>query len=112
MKTKDKVGEGMKFDDDKLMWDLLPYDTIESVVDILTYGAKKYSPNNWQNVSLNRYEAAMMRHYVAWRKGEVYDPESGKHHLSHALCNMMFMLWKEVHQNGETYKQGDKACKQ
>ena len=88
--------EGMKFDDDKLRWDLLPWDAIEKVVEIMTYGAKKYSPNNWQKVLKPRYEAALMRHFVAEWKGEDNDIESELLHLAHMACNAIFLLWKKI----------------
>jgi len=55
MKGTDCKDEGMKHDDGKLMWDLLPLDAVEQIVEIMTYGAKKYAPNNWQKVRSNRY---------------------------------------------------------
>jgi len=88
--------EGMKHDDGKLMWDLLPLDAVEQIVEIMTYGAKKYAPNNWQKVRSNRYYAALMRHLVAEYKGEDYDIESGFLHLAHAACNILFLLWKKM----------------
>jgi len=91
-----KIKEGLKYDEDKLRWDLLPYDALEKIVEILTYGAKKYSPNNWQKVESNRYYAAMMRHMVAELKGEDCDQESGLLHLSHLACNAIFLLWKKI----------------
>ncbi len=87
---------GMKFDDDKLRWDLLPYDAVEKIVEIMTYGAKKYAPNNWQKVEAQRYYAALMRHLVAELKGEDYDQESGFLHLAHMACNALFLLWKKI----------------
>ena len=92
---------GMKFDGGKLSWDLLPYDAIEKVVEILTYGAKKYKPNNWQKVEVERYNAALMRHFTAHMKGEDYDEESGLLHLSHLCCNAVFLLWKKIHEDDE-----------
>jgi len=88
---------GMKFDDDKLRWDLLPFDAIEEIVKIMTFGAKKYAPNNWQKVDADRYIAALMRHLVAHLKGEKLDQESGILHLSHIACNIIFLIWKELH---------------
>ena len=92
------VDEGMKNDDGKLMWDLLPWDAVEKIVEIMTYGAKKYAPNNWQKVKANRYYAAMFRHLVAELKGEDCDQESGLLHLSHAACNILFLLWKKINE--------------
>jgi len=90
------LDEGMKHDTGKLRWDLLPYDAVEKVVEIMTYGAKKYAPNNWQMVKKERYFAAMMRHIVAEIGGEDCDQESGLLHLSHAACNILFLLWKKL----------------
>ena len=89
--------EGLKFDDGKLRWDLLPLDCIEDLVKILTFGANKYGVNNWQKVEEDRYFAALMRHLVASRLGESNDSESGLSHLSHAMCNVLFLLWIEKH---------------
>lgn len=86
---------GLKYDDGKLRWDLLPYDLIEEVVKVLTYGAKKYDDNNWQlvNNAEDRYFAAAIRHIVAWKKGEKYDKETGINHLAHAICNLLFLMY-------------------
>lgn len=90
-----KFADGLKYDQDKLRWDLLPIEEIEDVVKILTFGAQKYSANSWQQLEdgQNRYFAALMRHIVEYRKGNPKDEESGLHHLSHALCNVIFLLW-------------------
>jgi len=90
-----EIGPGLKYDKGKLRWDLLPIDQVEKIVEILTYGAAKYADNNWQNVEggIERYYAALLRHLVAWRKGEKIDPESGMEHLSHAACNIVFLMW-------------------
>ena len=86
-------GTRYKFDGEKLMWDLLPVKPIEEVVDILTFGAKKYNPESWRKVEdpINRYYAALMRHIIAYRNGEKIDPESGRTHLAHAICNLIFL---------------------
>lgn len=93
--------EGLKFDNGKLRWDLLPIETIEEVVKVLTMGANKYAPNNWQLVedAKERYYAAMLRHIVEWRRGNTTDDESGLNHLSHAMCNMVFLLWFDNNKN-------------
>jgi len=84
---------GVKYDQEKLRYDLLPAQTIEGLVRVLTFGAKKYSPENWRKVpnATRRYYAALMRHVEAWRLGEVNDLESGLPHLSHALCCLVFL---------------------
>ena len=86
---------GLKYDAGKLRYDLVPPHVIKAIADVLTYGADKYAPNSWQTVSNGetRYTAAMMRHFEAYREGEELDPETGKSHLSHCLCNLAFLLW-------------------
>ncbi len=90
--------EGVKADQEKLRYDLLPPEPIEEMVAVLTFGAKKYSDDNWKRVpdGKKRYYAALMRHLEAWRMGETHDGESDLHHLGHALCCLTFLLWFEV----------------
>ena len=90
-----KKTEGMKFDAGKPRWTLLPWRQVEQIVEILTFGAIKYADNNWQKVenSKTRYFDALQRHLIAWFEGEKTDPESGKSHLAHAGCNLLFLMW-------------------
>lgn len=88
-------GEGVaiKFDQEKLMLELLPVRPIEDIAGVLTFGAKKYSERNWeQGFNYSRTYGALQRHLHAWYKGEDIDPESGLSHLSHAGCCLMFLL--------------------
>jgi hypothetical protein len=84
---------GLKYDRDKPRWDLLPLNPVKDIVDVLTFGAAKYGPNNWRHVdnAHERYYAALMRHIVAYRGGEINDPESGLPHLAHAMCCLVFL---------------------
>lgn len=85
---------GKKHDHDKLRYDLLPPEALESIVAVLTFGAKKYAPENWRLVEnwSGRYFAAAQRHIWAYKKGESVDPETGIHHLAHAATNLVFLL--------------------
>jgi hypothetical protein len=85
-----------KFDGGKLRYSLLPIGCVESVVQVLEYGANKYGANNWQGLENfeDRYYDALMRHLAAYRAGEQCDHESGLPHLAHAACNVVFLLWK------------------
>lgn len=86
---------GEKKDSGKLRWDLLPFGPIRRIVEVLTFGAAKYADDNWQSVpdSRKRYFAALMRHIDSWWAGETLDQESGKPHLAHAGCCLLFLLW-------------------
>ena len=96
MNMEEKIG--VKHDSDKLRYDLMPPEVLQSVVQVLTNGAKKYADNNWKDVpdSDNRYYAAAMRHLQAWRMGELLDAEDGLPHLSHAVCCLSFLLYKQI----------------
>lgn len=96
-----RVGAGVKFDAGKPRWSLLPWGAVRHIVDVLTYGAKKYADNNWMKVPewKDRYDSALERHLVAWRSGEWLDPETKMPHLAHAGACLLFLLSLEV-ENG------------
>lgn len=93
----DAMNVGMKFDGDKVRMDLIDPNFVTGVGQVLTFGAKKYAPNNWQKVdnAEDRYYAAALRHLLAWRAGEKLDPESGLNHLKHVATNIMFLMYFE-----------------
>lgn len=87
-----------KHDENKLDWSLLPFVEIEKIVEVLDYGVKKYGKKDlWKNVenAKQRYNSALLRHVAEYQKGNVHDKESNLHHLSHAICNALFILWFE-----------------
>jgi hypothetical protein len=85
---------GVKYDNGKPQWSLLPFKALGQVVEVLTYGAKKYAPDNWKKVpdARRRYIDAGFRHLTAYASGETNDPETGKHHLAHAICCMLYLV--------------------
>jgi hypothetical protein len=92
------TNHGRKFDGGKLEYGLLPPLALEEVVKVLTFGAQKYDRDNWQKVpdSKRRYFDALQRHVWAWKRGEQFDPESGIHHLAHAMCCLMFLYEHDI----------------
>lgn len=101
-RVKDLKVSGVKNDQGKLRYDLVPYNAFREVVKVLTFGASKYDEENWRKVPewRKRYFAAAMRHILdGWGAGEQNDPESKTHHLSNAITCLMFILEKEL--NGE-----------
>lgn len=81
--------------DNKLRWELLPLPLLELVVKVFHFGAEKYGPDRWQNLpdGLRRYKAAILRHLVAFEKGEIIDKESGLPHLAHMAWNALAVLY-------------------
>lgn len=88
--------EFVKADDGKLKWSLMPFEQLEDVVKVLQNGALKYSPDNWKKCDdPKRYKDALMRHTVAYMKGEKVDKEDNISHLAHAICNCLFLMWMD-----------------
>ena len=80
--------------DDKLRWELLPLEDVEDIVRVYTAGAKKYGPDQWQNLpdGIKRYKAALLRHLVEFDKGNEIDEETGCRHLAQVAWNAIAML--------------------
>lgn len=88
------MSEGKKFDSGKVRLDLIPTIGILELGKVLSYGAEKYDSNNWmKGIEHSRLFAACLRHMYAYKLGQETDPESGLSHLSHAMCNIMFLIW-------------------
>lgn len=77
---------------------LIPYKVINYLGDIYLYGSKKYDENNWRKgIPYGKIFAAFCRHSGQWHGGEVFDGESGMHHLGHALWQLFCLRWYEQH---------------
>lgn len=96
-----KAPAGMKHDQNKLRYSLIPAGALEAIVGVLEYGARKYAPDNWKHVenARERYYNASMRHIQAWWSGEQNDPETNLPHLAHVACSLMFLMWLDGEQN-------------
>lgn len=93
---------GVKYDQGKAPWDLLPWDATEQVVAVLAHGAKKYAPYNWsKGIKYSRLYSATMRHIKAFWGGQDMDPDSGIWHLAHALCCLLFLLSFQLWNRGD-----------
>lgn len=87
------MSDFVKHDAGKAQMELLPVSALVAVAAVLTYGARKYQPNNWRKCpSRARYAGALLRHLFARMRGEVLDSESGLPHLAHAATNALFLL--------------------
>ena len=89
----------LKFDDDKIRFELLPPEWEEALAKVLTYGAKKYKPDNWRKGEIKRYHGAVMRHWNLYRQGEILDPDTGMPHLWHMFTNVGFLITLEEEKN-------------
>lgn len=68
----------IKADAEKVRLDLLPVKPLLDVGKVLTYGANKYSPRNWERGFVwSRPYAAALRHLFAWFSGQTYIRKQG-----------------------------------
>ena len=77
----------------KTRFDLVPWDSVSDIADVLQSGAGKYGAHNWcRGAHWSRYFSALCRHVFAWWRGEDRDRETGKSHLAHAGCCLLFLM--------------------
>lgn len=89
---------GVKFDGNKLRFDLVPAEAEEAIARVLTAGAKKYGDRNWENgLAYSRLYGALRRHLLKWWKGQERDEESGDEELAHVLTNAAMLYWTARH---------------
>ncbi len=85
--------EALRYDDNKMRFDLLPVEGIIELTRVYTIGAIKYKDNNWRKgMKFSKCVASLERHWIKWKLGEQVDPETGCHHLAHVCWNAMTLL--------------------
>ena len=91
------MSEFQKTDKGKPTFELLPFELLADVNKVLQHGKIRYGLNNWrksEGFKYSRVYNALLRHIFAWWiKGEDNDPETGLSHLSHAMCNLLFLKY-------------------
>lgn len=95
-------GAGVKLDQGKTPYHLLPPELLEGVGQVLDFGTGKYTARNWElGMAWSRSFSALMRHMWAWWRGQDADPETGMSHLWHAGCCLAFLIAYEQRGVGE-----------
>lgn len=95
-KANAKAKEGLRFNSGKIRVDLIPWEWILGLAHLLTRGAVKYAPRNWEKgLSWGDTMASLKRHLLAWERGEDYDEETGSHHMVSVAWNalVLFSMW-------------------
>lgn len=88
--------KGVRYNEGKIRYDLVPPVFIREIAEVLTYGAVKYSAHNWKyynDEQKQEIKGSLLRHIYAYLEGEEFDSESGLHHLAHAGCNLAFLAY-------------------
>tara|TARA_R100000951_G_scaffold32940_6_gene28014 strand:- start:414 stop:857 length:444 start_codon:yes stop_codon:yes gene_type:complete len=83
----------LRYNNGKPDYSLIPLASMQEAAKVLEYGATKYARDNWKRPTHWTVSfACLQRHLAAWQSGEDNDPESGRNHLGHAMCNILQML--------------------
>ena len=91
-----------RFNKGKLRWSLVDFKSLEPMVRVLEFGAKKYSAHNWKKgLPITEISDSLQRHLYAYLAGEDTDPESGESHIGHMLCNLMFLSYVDKNKKEE-----------
>ena len=79
---------GLRYNSDKLRYDLIPPLANRECAKVWTESLGKYPENNWEKgMPWTEVIASAMRHLEAIRMGEDIDKESGLLHAAHLQCN-------------------------
>ena len=97
-----------RFNEGKMAWELVDFESLEPLVEVLMFGATKYSKDNWKKgQAITELLGSLFRHIIAFQKGEDLDEESGKSHIGHAMCNLMFIQYVlDNHKHFDDRKKG------
>ena len=103
--------QGLRYNTGKCNWSLVDFKALEPMVRVLEYGRDKYTvqlptgeivsgAHNWKKgLDMTKILESLARHLFALMSGEENDPESGKPHIGHILCNAMF--WSHFYQKNK-----------
>lgn len=86
--------QALRYNKGKRQWSLVDFKSLESMVEVLEFGAHKYAKWNWtKGMPVTEVSESLLRHMFAFLSGEDKDPESGIDHLGHVMCNAMFLSY-------------------
>jgi len=118
--------QGLRYNEGKLQWSLMHWKSLEPMIQVLMYGAHKYSifeddkgnkikgnevsvvdskqlklissgRDNWKKgFPETELWDSFLRHTAAILDGEELDPESGLSHIGHQFCNLMFISYAQA----------------
>lgn len=83
--------KALRYNEWKTRWSLVDWKSMEPMVQVLEFWAKKYSEDNWRNpMDKKQILNSMMRHMVKLMDWEEIDSESGLGHIWHIMANALF----------------------
>ena len=81
---------GLRYDDGKPRFDLVPPEAMIALAAHYERGARKYADRNWEKgMAWGKCFASMQRHAWAWSNGEDIDAETDTHHMIAVAWNAL-----------------------
>lgn len=91
---KENELKGDRFNEGKLKWGLVSFEALRPMVEVLEFGANKYSSWNWtKGLKYTEICESLLRHIYSFLSREDEDKESKLYHVGHILCNAMFLSY-------------------
>ena len=85
--------KGARYNEGKIRYDLIPPYALEQVALAYTYGAQKYSDDNWRKgFKWRETIGSLLRHVYKWTRGSKIDDESNCHPLAMAVFNALTLM--------------------
>jgi hypothetical protein len=95
------MSEGLRYNEGKPRYDLIPPDVMEALAAHYAAGAKKYEDRNWEKgMKWTTCFASLMRHAWAWLAGEDYDQETGSLHMVAVAWNAFALAAYQLRKTG------------
>lgn len=86
-------GDGLRYDTGKNRLDLIPPEWEWELARVLTAGAAKYQPRNWElGMAWSKVLGPSRRHQNKFLRGEQIDEETKCHHLALAAWNLLALM--------------------
>lgn len=91
----------MRFDENKLRFDLLPPEVLIELTRVYSMGALKYDDHNWRKgMKWSKVYRCIFSHVLKWALGQTVDKETGCHHLMLAAWNCCTLFMYQLHKLG------------
>jgi hypothetical protein len=86
------TNKALRYNEGKPRWSLVDFKALEPLVQVLEYGAKKYTEDNWKlDMEIRTAIDSLLRHAIKLSEGELVDQESGLPHTGHIQANALFI---------------------
>jgi dATP/dGTP diphosphohydrolase len=82
---------GARRTDRKPRFDLIPFEFLESVAEVLTEGAVRYGAYNWKRWQKGFFLDAWNHAFVHLQKFK--EGDTSEDHMGHLACNVAFLIW-------------------